>query len=67
MANNKVVLASGEVIIDLTSDTVVANKLFSGYTAHNAAGNLISGTYIEPTAMTEAAILAAVNSGWNNN
>lgn len=42
--NNKVVLADGTVLIDLTSDTVVANKLASGYTAHDKSGATITGT-----------------------
>lgn len=43
MANNKVQLADGSVLIDLTSDTVTAAALRSGYTAHDAAGNAING------------------------
>lgn len=31
-------------LIDLTSDTVAANKLMSGYTAHGADGEAIVGT-----------------------
>lgn len=42
--NSKVVLASGEVLIDLTSDTVDASHLLSGYTAHGANGAPITGT-----------------------
>lgn len=45
MANNKVVLADGSVLIDLTSDTVTAQTLVKGYIAHNAAGNVIVGEY----------------------
>lgn len=37
------VIYSGETLIDLTSDTVVANKLLTGYTAHGADGELITG------------------------
>lgn len=43
MANNKVQLSDGTVLIDLTSDTVSADKLLSGYTAHNKAGTPITG------------------------
>lgn len=32
--NSKIVLASGEVLMDLTQDTVVADKLLKGFTAH---------------------------------
>lgn len=43
MANNKIILGN-VVLIDLTSDTVAADKLLQGYTAHNAAGQQITGT-----------------------
>ena len=39
---NKVIYA-GETLIDLTADTVTPETLATGYTAHNAAGELISG------------------------
>ena len=47
MANEKVnkVVYDGTTLIDLTSDTVAANKLLSGYTAHDASGAQITGTY----------------------
>lgn len=41
--NSKVVLGTGEVLIDLTSDTVTANKLAYGYTAHGKDGAPITG------------------------
>lgn len=47
MANqyaNKVVLANGTTLIDLTADTVVADKLLKGYTAHDKSGAIITGT-----------------------
>lgn len=43
MAINKVVL-NNEVQLDLTADTVDASHLATGYTAHNSAGELITGT-----------------------
>ena len=46
MANSKVELADGTVLIDLTSDTVAAGNLYSGYTAHGADGSAITGTYV---------------------
>lgn len=46
MANNKVVLADGTVLIDLTADTVATDKLLEGYTAHDRSGNLITGTAV---------------------
>lgn len=42
--NNKVVLASGEVLIDLTADTAVANKVLASYTFHDASGAPVTGT-----------------------
>lgn len=44
MANNKIQLADGTVLLDLTSDTVDAAHLAAGYTAHNSAGEPIVGT-----------------------
>lgn len=43
MKNNKVIFA-GEVLIDLTADTVQADKLTAGYTAHDKSGEVITGT-----------------------
>ena len=44
MAVNKVAL-NGEVKLDLTADTVTPETLLKGMTAHNAAGELITGVY----------------------
>ena len=41
--NSKVVLASGEVLIDLTADTVDAAHLLDGYTAHGKNGAPVTG------------------------
>ena len=43
MAVNKVGYGT-TVLLDLTKDTVTADKLAKGETAHNAAGELITGT-----------------------
>ena len=43
MAVNKVIYG-GNVLIDLTTDTVTADKLASGITAHDASGKIITGT-----------------------
>lgn len=40
---NKVVFGN-ETLIDLTSDTVTADKLMQGYTAHDRTGAVITGT-----------------------
>lgn len=44
MANNKVQLSDGTVLLDLTGDTVTPETLMAGVTAHNAAGEPIVGT-----------------------
>lgn len=43
MGKNKVVYA-GTTLIDLTADTVTADTLLSGTTAHDKAGESITGT-----------------------
>lgn len=42
---NKVII-NNEVIIDLTQDTVTADKMVSGVTAHDKSGKQITGTYV---------------------
>lgn len=42
-AINKVIYG-GQILIDLTSDTVVAEKLLTGYKAHGADGKIVTGT-----------------------
>ncbi len=51
MAVNKVVYGT-TVLVDLTADTVTADKLKSGETAHNAAGAQITGTLVTQTYYT---------------
>jgi hypothetical protein len=41
---NKVQLGDGTVLMDLTADTVAADKMLYGYTAHNAAGAQVTGS-----------------------
>lgn len=43
MGVSKVIYGSN-TLIDLTGDTVAADKLLSGYTAHGADGSLVTGT-----------------------
>lgn len=43
MAINKVIYG-GNTLIDLTGDTVTADKLLTGYTAHGKDGDTITGT-----------------------
>lgn len=48
MANNKVIFA-GKVLIDLTSDTVTADSLLEGMTAHTKTGEQVVGTMKQMT------------------
>ena len=68
---NKVVV-NGETKIDLTSDTVVAASLLSGYTAHDKSGSSIIGTMpnngkivktMDGTTVTSVEIPAGYTSG----
>lgn len=43
MANSKIIYY-GQVLMDLTADTIKADKLLKGYTAHGADGEVITGT-----------------------
>lgn len=43
MGYSKIIYA-GRTLIDLTQDTVVADKLLKGYTAHGADGELVTGS-----------------------
>lgn len=48
MANttyNKVIY-HGKTLIDLTEDTVTADKILGGYTAHDKSGKKIAGTFL---------------------
>lgn len=44
MAKISKVIYGGEVLIDLTGDSVTADKLLKGTTAHGADGELVTGT-----------------------
>lgn len=76
MAVNKIVYA-GNSLIDLTDDTVTADKLSEGITAHDKSGNKITGTmtssgssqvkepYIEETYDTSGNLIEARLYGYN--
>lgn len=57
MANNKVQLSDGTVLLDLTGDTVTPETLMAGVIAHNAAGEAISGTYVPKTMTVDGTTL----------
>jgi len=56
---SKVVLGTGEVLIDLTADTVDAAHLLNGYTAHGADGAPITGTCAYDSDTSEDTLTAA--------
>lgn len=58
MAISKVVYGN-QVLIDLTQDTVVEEKLLSGYTAHKADGTIITGTCTYDADTSDATAQAA--------
>lgn len=60
---NKIVY-NGNTLIDLTSDTVTADKVLQGYTAHDKSGALITGlnTFDSDTSIDTAAV-AEILSG----
>ena len=70
MANSKIVYG-GKVLMDLTADTVIADVLLTGYTAHGADGEPITGSCdfdanTQDATATEAEILldkTAYNKG----
>ena len=43
MANNKIILTDGTVLIDLTGDTADKDKVLQGYTFHDRTGTLVTG------------------------
>ena len=61
MAVNKVEYG-GSTLIDLTSDTVTADNLLSGYTAHDKTGTLITGT-LDPFKPQIIAIMQGYQEG----
>lgn len=58
MAYNKIIYG-GAVLIDLTSDTVTADALASGVTAHDKSGAIIVGTSTYDVDSTDATVTAA--------
>lgn len=55
MAVSKIVLGT-TVLVDLTADTVAADKLLQGYTAHGADGELITGALSPSGGSTQVAV-----------
>lgn len=66
MAINKVIYNS-KVLIDLTSDTVSADKLLKGVKAHDKSGNIITGTYESTYAIITGGTTLVVSGSISNN
>lgn len=60
MAVNKVNYGN-KTLIDLTSDTVTAENLIQGITAHNKSGDKITGTYKKPSGTVNISSNGTVN------
>lgn len=58
MGVNKVII-NGEVKINLSADTVEADKLIAGYTAHDSKGNQITGTNTFDADTSDATVSAS--------
>lgn len=68
--NSRIVLANGTVLIDLTEDTVTAERVLSGYTAHGANGAPITGSMENRGAVTGEILTKAgiytIQPGYHN-
>lgn len=58
-SNVNKIIYGGNVLIDLTSDTVTTDKLKSGITAHDKSGAVITGTCTHDVDSTDATATAA--------
>lgn len=58
MSNNKIIYG-GKVLIDLTGDTVTADQLKEGVTAHDKSGAIITGTCTHDVDSSDADAAAA--------
>lgn len=63
MAKNKVIY-NGQVLIDLTADTVTEDKILSGFTAHDKSGEIIEGscTFDSDTSDATATVAEILNT-----
>ena len=61
MANNKVQLSDGTVLLDLTGDTVTPETLMAGVIAHNAAGERIVGICVAKEFNVDGSVVRLVD------
>lgn len=63
MGYNKFITKDNEVLLDLTSDTVAADKLLSGATAHGKDGEVVTGTFtIDNELTTQDNLIAQIQT-----
>jgi hypothetical protein len=63
MGYNKIVY-DNNTLIDLTADTITPDKILVGYTAHDRAGNLITGTASGEVGQVRT--MDELESNWDN-
>lgn len=66
MANNKVVLADGTALIDLTDSTISADTVRAGYIGYDKAGVKITGAYTPGSVPSEYQVVNYVQSDSRN-
>lgn len=59
MENNKII-CGGNVLLDLTNDTVSSDTLIEGITAHDKSGRIITGNLVP----TDKVISEAINASY---
>lgn len=59
MEKNKIIYG-GKVLLDLTNDTVSADTLIEGITAHDKSGQIITGNLVP----TDKVISEAINASY---
>lgn len=63
MGYNKFITKDGEVLLDLTSDTVAADKMLSGVTSHDKSGQPVTGTFtIDNELTTQDNLIAQIQT-----
>lgn len=67
MAINKVMRRSGEVLLDLSTDSVTPETLMSGTTSHDASGETIQGTFtIDSELTTQDNLISQIQTALQN-
>ena len=62
MSVNKVELKTGEVLLDVSKDTLTEDTLFEGYTGHNAQGEPVIGKFPNSEIDVQAELIEQIKS-----